>query len=749
LKEGLQETGLCSSNIPSLMHLLRSFLFAVAASPLSTAFAVDTTMTPAGYTGLGITPNAHLLGWGRIEASYDNQLPGVVANPQGHNFVLGFGLLPNLEISGRLAANDLHSNCFTQNCGLRDLSTSFKGGIGLDAAGRFRIAAGATDIGGAATFFRTYYGVMTYNQGPLEVSAGLAKRSGNGGGSRSPLDGPFAAAAWAPLPWVRGHIEFSDGNAWAGVRLFAPKEWIPEGWTAYVGANQRLTDTPLTQKSWFTAGISIPLYKVPALPGNRAKAPLPSLSGTQLPAPVYEARTPAPAASAQAITPPAAVSPPRPPGPVAVTSEQLDALAAALQAKGLEDIWVGRMPDGSVALRANNASYNWNSADAVGAALGAVARVLGSTRTAYRLILTQRQVPLVAVTGQANCLREWIANEAATCTAGELSTPGTGALEPLHDGAAWHVSNAQPSWKTVRLRLSPALRTTVGTDLGVLDYSAGINAGLELPLWNGARVEWRRNIPLDNSSDFERTGIFGARRIKSETERLAFTQTLRLPLEAWLAPGDDAKIRRWGLASVSAQATVGRIGSYYDGALGSVRWEPGDGRHRVTAQAGWFQHAEFRAPDSPGPRRATPVLASYRYNVTATRTFLEGTAGQFFGNDRGFQLGMRQWFSDVSVGVYYRRTGFQGSSPRQMAHIELSVPFGPRREVAPAWHVQVTGTPRFTHGVETIIRETANTITPGMGTMPPAPSLEETFNSDRSGLVYFEDNVRRIRDGAR
>ena len=205
---------------------------------------------------------------------------------------------PTWRFSGRLAANDLHSNCFTQNCGVRDLSASAKGGIGLDAAGRFRIAAGATDIGGAVTYFRTYYGVLTYNEGPVEVSAGLAKRSGEGiNNSRSPLDGPFAAAAWTPLPWIRGHLEYSDGEAWAGVRLFAPKEWVPEGWTAYVGANQRLTDTPLTQKSWFTAGISIPLYKVPDLPGNRAKAPLPPLSGTQLPAPVYEARTPAPAAT--------------------------------------------------------------------------------------------------------------------------------------------------------------------------------------------------------------------------------------------------------------------------------------------------------------------------------------------------------------------------------------------------------------------------------------------------------------------
>jgi hypothetical protein len=195
---------------------------------------------------------------------------------------------------------------------------------------------------------------------------------------------------------------------------------------------------------------------------------------------------------------------------------------------------------------------------------------------------------------------------------------------------------------------------------------------------------------------------------------------------------------------------VGRIGSHFDGAIGSLRWEPGEGRHRLSAQAGWFRNASFGAPEAPGPRHPRPLLASYRYNVSPTRTYLEGTAGQFMNHDRGFQVGLRQWFSDVSVGVYYRRTRFRDSGSVQFAGVELSVPIGPRREMPPAWHVQATGTPRFTHGVETVVRESGmNPVRPGFGLIPPAPSLEETFNSDRSGLTYFEDNVRRIRDAAR
>lgn len=724
-----------------MKNAVHHFLAATAALVSCGAFAVDTTLTQAGFTGLGITPNAHLLGWGRFEFTYDRQLPGA-ADPQGDNYVGGFGLFPNFEVSGRIAANSSNTNCFFESCGLRDLSASGKVGIGLDARNRFRIAAGITDVGGAATNFRSAYGVLTFNEGPFELSGGYAKRGDETRSTRSPLDGPFAGAAWQPLPWLRGQLEYVDSNAWAGVRLFAPGQWLPEGWAAYVGANARLTDSNVTSRSWFTAGVSIPLYKVPSLPAAGGTAPLPALAGTQQPLPAYEARAlPPPAVAAMpapAEAPPAATGAP--------SDEELRALATALQDRGLEDISIGRMPDGSIAVRANNATYNWNSVDALGVALGSVARQLGQYRVAYRLVLTQRQLPLVAVTGQTDCLRQWIANENAGCPAGQLSTPGTGAIDPLHAAAQWVVSGLQPSWKTLRLSLAPVLRTAVATEVGVLDYSAGVNIGLSLPLWSGANVEWRIDQELAHSDDFDDDALLAPRAIRNGTERLAFTQVMRLPLERWLAPGDDLAARRWGLAAVTAQATLGRVGNHFDGGYGALRWEPGEGRHRFTVQGGVFHNAaQGQVPGEP--KSARPFLGSYRYNVAPTRTYVEAMGGQFMNNDRGFQLGLRQWFGDVSVQGYYKRTK-AGSVSRGIAGLQFTVPIGPRKDMNPGG-IQLTGTPRFAHQIETVVGEGANVVTSGRGVLPPVPTLDAVYNSDRAGLVYFEDNVRRIRDAAR
>ncbi|MDB5900755.1 MAG: hypothetical protein JWP41_4357 [Ramlibacter sp.] len=721
------------------MTLFRRRAIALTATLLcsTTAWPVDSTMTQGGFTGLSITPNANILGWGRFDFAYDRQLPGAV-DPTGHNFVAGFGLLPNIEVSGRVAANSpMNANCFISACGgIRDLSASVKGGIGLDAAGRYRIAFGAADIGGAATNFRSYYGVLTYGLPEVEVSGGFARRSSTAGGSQSPLDGPFASAAWQPLPWIRGHVEYTDRNAWAGVRLFAPQQWLPGGWSAHIGATARLTDTNLTRRTWLNAGISIPLYRVPGQAASSFSTPA---NGTRPPMPEYQA---------QAIAPPAT------PAPAASTSiavpasdASLQELAADLRKRGLEDIYVGRMGDGSIAVRANNATYNWNSLDALGAALGSVAHALGDSRSAYRLILTQRQLPLVAVTGQADCLRRWIQEPTAGCAAGELTTPGAAPLDALHAGASWVVERLQPSSRTVRVALTPILRTNIATEAGVLDYSAGVGAHLSWPLWSGASVDWRVQTQLAASDDYKRGGAFYRRHILGGTERLSFTQTMRLPMERWLGVTDPVRIRNAGLGAVTAQASAGRFGSHFDGVSGSVRWEPGEGRHRVTAQGGWFRNSDFGAILGEA-RTAIPLLATYRYNISPTRTYVEATGGRFMNNDGGVQLGMRQWFSDVAVQVYVRRTKFSNSAARNMAGLEISVPIGPRRDMNPSLF-QVTGTPRFSHYVETMVGAGANAVTTGYGVLPPVPSLDAVHNSDRSGLVYFEDNLHRVREAAR
>jgi hypothetical protein len=737
-------------------------VFAALSSALP-AYGVESTLVQAGFTGLGITPSARVLQWGKAELGYDNQLAGVFNRTEGHNYVVGFGLLPNLEVAARLATNELSSNCFSlSGCGTRDLSGSVKFGLPLDRQGRWSAAVGATDLGGSVTYFRSYYGVLTYQSETIEASGGLSARSGPGSnrGSRSPLDGPFASLAWQPARAVRAHVEYADGNAWAGIRLFAPAEWLPQGWTLSAGFNQTLTDTNLTQRQWWSAGLSIPLYKTPSRPasiGDAARARpavalAPVAPATAVVTPVTnnaasgDGPTIAPAATAPAPAMPpqaASVTAEATSAPTApATDDQLRDLAKALEAKGLDDIWIGRLPGGAVAIRADNAVHAHNAVDALGAALGTVARSLGGLRSSFRLILTQRQVPLVAVSGRADCLRDWLANGANTCTAGQLSTPASAPFEPLHAGANWVVQAYKPAWSTLRVAVTPALRTAVGTDFGALDYSLAANVSVRLPVWRGGSLEWAGNAPVANTSDYDRDGFFGSRRVPSGTERLAVSHAMAVPIDRVFGPRSGALL---------GQLTLGRVGTYYDGALVNLRWESTEGTHRVSWTGGSLRNNSFDSGRGPlgTLRTAEPALASYRFSFMPTRTDVEITGGRFLWNDTGVQLGMRQWFSDVSVGLFYKRTAFDGQPNRQLAGIEVSVPFGPRQDWRPHPNLLVGGG-RFTHGIETSIREArgGNPLRVGHGQRLTQPDFDGLTNADRTGLAYFEDNLPRIREAA-
>ena len=787
--------------------------FAQQSVPSSTQVAP--TLGASGASGLAVTPTAPLLPWGSLGIAYDSQVVGGPVNrvhgTDGHNLVAGFGLLPNLEISGRIAANTLNTNCYTENCGIRDLSFNFKAGAPLDRDNRWYVAVGATDLGGQTGNFRSVYGVLTHRPiASVDLSAGLARRGGAANVS-TPLDGPFASAAYRPLSWLQTHVEYADSKAWAGARVYAPGNWLPAGWQAHIGANVRVHGddrvtfpggvTQGSARGWVSVGLNIPLFKVPTpAPSTMASrmapndgapmaeaspAPRMTFSTQGLPAsdtPLVADTTPrvvvakappsarvniAPAgigisseaqAAADAMARTAAALPPVAP----VDDTQLVALGEALRDKGFEDIAIGRAGDGAVVVSLNNATYNANTADGLGVALGVIARRLADQRAGYRLVLMQRQLAIGGVTGQADCLAQWIADGPPRCTAGELYTPGTTGLNALLTDTRWVVEGRAPSWATPRVILQPVLRTAVATEYGVLDHSLALRAMLQQPLWRGAWAEVAGNTPLHDSDDYKQGQVFGNSRFVSQTDRYMVHQMFRVPVESMLGQliritgGSETrnpeKIRqlaeRWGAAALTAHVATGRIDANYRGHYGELRWEPGEGRHKFGVEAGRFDRVTYYDPNLPIKSRT--ALANYRYAFSPTRTYFEAAAGQFLYNDRGVRLGIKQWFDDVAITVYVRHSKFEWAAQgRTSAGIELSLPLTPRKDMSPTYPVQVVGNPRWSYGIETVVRESANVLSTNQGVGANVSMLDRTFNFDRAGLVYFEDNMPRIRSAAR
>lgn len=803
-----------------------------AAASAPHPFALSPIMGSSGLSGATLTPSAQITDWGRMELRYDRQIPGLAPNrfggTDGHNIILGFGLLPNLEVSGRLASNNMHGNCYTEGCGIRDLSANFKVGIPLDAAGRYHLAAGATDLGGQATNFRSYFGVLSYIDHHWLASLGVAQRqSSRNRQGASPLDGPFAHLAYQPLSWARAGIEYTDGDAWANAHLLAPAQWLPQDWRAHVGVSTRLNRNDTTDQAWWNIGLSIPLYRVPSIdagakthttalattPTVRTAAPisapaLPPTASVEHTA-ISQATIPSPApqpspetprhsfqrlpllgvvpfpghssvralptdgtvdtpgrdivprlnaheqAYRQAVIPAAAPTQAQQTASSTIlplTVEQAQQLAAALEAQGLEDISIGQTPQGKLLVSINNATYAWNAVDAIGASLAALAQTLGTVPHEYQLVLHQRQLPMAGVAGRTDCLEQWLQNTTPSCNAGQLFSAGSATLAHWFDGAQWLVEQQAASWKTTRLTLNPLLQSRVATEYGVLDYSLGVQLGIEQPLWSGAWIDIRQNIPLDESDDFQNGAAFSSARIQNELDRAILVQTARLPLEEWMPSLAQPAMQPWGLSNVTGQVALGRVDADYTGTVGELRWEPGEGQHRISVLGGYLRKED----DTPRigrqmtfDRYAQPALLGYRYNHASTRTYLELEGGQFMNSDRGVRAKLKQWFGDVAISFYMQQTSPETSLPsRRFAGMNVSLPLGPRQSMMPGRHIQVQSVPRWAHSIQTLVGNSSNDILSGYGARPGTPTLDSHFNSDRASLLYYEDNIYRIRQVA-
>lgn len=567
---------------------------------------------------------------------------------------------------------------------------------------------------------------------------------------------------------LQTQIEYNKGKTWTGVRLFAPAEWLPSGWSASLGANFRLNGEDSGSRSWFNFGLSIPLYKVPEVRRtevSKAVDSSPTVPQSEIDLPSRQLAASGaiatefstdglPASSSSVVDSRAnieasigASNKSSSSGfSASVTSDELDRLADALSDKGFEDIYVGRMPNGAIAIQVNNATYNVNTADGLGVALGIVARRLSAYRVAYHLVLTQRQIAVVGVVGQSDCLAQWIATEPNSCIAGILHTPGTGEVERLVRGADWQIERRSQSWKTARFIFQPVLRTSIATEYGALDYSAGIRSTIQQPLWKGAYLEWSHISPISQTSDFEPNSVYGADRIVRSTDKILLHQVIRVPVEYLFGQGNEKMATRWGATALTAHAAIGRINSDYRGVYGELRWEPSLGLHRFGVEGGRFDL--ITTGSYVLPKAARPMLASYRYSFLSTRTDFELTAGQYLYSDRGAQVTVTQWFDDVALNLYIRRTKYEYErDSRTFAGIELVIPLTPRKDMNPGNYAQFTGASRWAYGLATKVGGT-NFINTSQGILPGAAVLDQTFNADRSGVEYFEQNMARIRSAA-
>ena len=663
-----------------------------------------------GISSLGATgglniPSAYVLEPGDMALSVGNYQPAQLGTfSSRQNYSLGFGILPRVEVFGRLAE---YQNPKTTLPGLpdingpRDVSANAKWQLPLDMPGLPKLAVGATDLSGGAVYFSSKYAVASDEYGPLRWSLGYARSNPALGIAKSArvLDGVFGGVEYKLGSTRAIALAETDGTQrHAGLRYYS--EVLP--WLSgaqVVGTLQRsfgATDSAgrAADTTSFNVSLIMPLGtsdSVRKATANAVLKPLPPIVQTEAG------------------------------GMTATAADRMDALARSLRAIGLDRVRVGTLGNEWV-VEYENYRYLHNEADALGVVLGlaaehapeSIARINALTRK-DGLVVFETSVEVAAF---RNFLRDGDA-------AGVKNTMGFGRLANYDAGAvqwAAGTSGAAQHKSWLRVELKPLVNYTLGTEFGLFDYSLAANVRGTAAVWPGAVVYTDVVQRLSNSDSMETGRVYSSSLHRNGVMTLALQQSL------WLSP------------RLFASVGAGKYNYSGYGAEGeSILFLPWN--EDTMHLRGSYQH---RKDSERLSNNETAYTASYRWKFNS-QTWVEGAYQRYTDGSTGPSLVFTRWFGDVALQAFARKGGSNA-----FVGMELSLPLTPRQGMG-AGTVQLTGTPRYAQGIRTLLTSAVNK---GNFVKPDAvrpvnlhfkPEVE-LLNSGRISPEYIKEQAQRMRE---
>jgi Exopolysaccharide biosynthesis protein YbjH len=745
-----------SSNYISvcLLGLLAGTAYADGTEP------VVATSGYAGSSGLIVIPTARILPEGTAELAansfWDRRYTPRTVSGYGTGFAIG--LLPGLEVSGRIANYETSQKWF-----LRDLSANAKWQLPSLIPGQPDLAVGVTDFGGAASNFRSTYGVASKAFGPVDLTLGYGR-------GPDQFNGWFGGVQLAtPVQGLSALAEHESRDKYLGLRYVSPP-WEGLGQARLIGTLSRslgAKDASGKAADRTEAGLSL---QIPLGQGSSGRGAAPSSTGVHratnagagpsvihwqsadgamtamaLPKvsdPRIDPLKPRQVKSSEAdqlnsTSGPTAARVQAPSSESADQADQKAALQAAraqLMASGFDHVQVGTVPAGrqssSTALptrhwvaRLEPALYARNDADAVGVALGILAKTSAVMQVDELVLVLER-----AGRGmyQVRVKRDdWLkyldANESEGARASLEVTPWPG-LGSSEDDVHW--LNA-PVERQDKVRLSVGLRYAAyyATEVGIYDYSVAPAVTAHVPLWRGAELSATGVLPPFESRNFQPGYVFSGTGIRSGVSQAALNQS-------------------WWLGSrVLNVSSVGRY--FYD------QWGV---QHESVAFLPWnedslrFRFTKTRRAADVKPSAAAAEMESaqmtYRWQLPSLQGYTELHWNRYISGDAGPSVDFRRFFGDFQFGLTLR-----SSARDKFAGLTVELPLMPGRGWRSGAGFSVTSERVAQTGVLSRVGNTHNSVAADAAVLTPYDYnvTNLMLNRNRWQRAYFLQELPRLK----
>ena len=655
-----------------------------------------------GFTGLLNTPNARVTEPGTFYALYSNQedVQWRERAPRQENYLFSVGFFSFAEVGGRLTD--------TPEVQVRDLSANIKIRIPFIPKGYHLpdVAFGMQDLGGGLKFLQTKYIVATEEIWRSRLSIGY-------GSGPDRMEGVFGGIELKALDWLYFIGEYDTRDTNVGARVVTPELF---GYPVKVQFTAKSTLNHRSDNIEVGFGLQFPLGLDRHRPSDAPRGKVETAKGRSVRAgnPLFS----------QGIKPPVI-------GPAAPTKPNADAIRAAMDSlqsslvtDGFQNVRVGRSGKGMLVVEYENARYNWNELDGIGVVLGTVLQMEHREFKTVRLIIRKKGIRIIEVNAPLQDVAEFFADPGKY----EQLNRKLGITTDVanEDGIVYLSEPANTSGLTSSVTVYPGLKNYVGTEVGVFDYLLSAKVDYFLNSWKGAVINARLDVPLSWSENFDEGEAFDAERTDTRVDRAMLFQAFRLTPKIMVSLGGGMVLHdRYGT-------------------LNEAVWEPGDGKHRFLINQGYVKSpSDSAAPDTK------LLLGSYRYYHGATDTYVTGTVGKFFDNDKGGSVELKRFFGDTAVSLFYKSSWTTDEEHVQAAGIQFAFPLTPRRDMKPRL-LQVKGSDEWSYAQETKVVGTGNnnSVSSSNGVNPhPSYSLDRVFyNRDRLSETYIREHLLRIRD---
>jgi hypothetical protein len=649
-----------------------------------------------GYSGLINTPTAELFDSGKFYFQYSNQTERKGAYKDTANFHFGIGLWDFVEISGRNGAYDDSLNKSS------DLSANIKLGIPYIPKEWFSLAIGIQDLGGAnpASFYDAKYVVASKELlENINVSIGLGQSDSKLGR----LNGIFGSISWQAYDWAKISLENDAADTNLGLHLSTPQHWLNNGTKLTANILAYSSNEQLRDEFYYGVGLSIPLESSTKITKQQSYSRFSHYSGRNH----------------------------------IDNTGSLEKVKNKLIKEGFESIKVGRTDHNTAYIELENHIYNRNQLDGLGVALGLISTGLDKEYANFMLVIKEREVPILEVTGSLADYLEFLNDQQPLKIKISTDTFSSQKNKQLANR-----DNANDSWLKPRFTFWPSLVSAVGTEYGMYDVSLALVSHLELPLWPGGALSAVHMTQLAETEDFKDGRYFGDWKQKTGLQEYSLHQTFTLPY------------------NIKNMTFAGRYRESYNFIANEVRWQNDNGSHRInlltakyenqeTAERTPYQGCNILFPACWPPVEPTErevMIGMYRYYSMKFDTSAEIRVGQYWQQDKGVVFKLERMFGDVTVNLNYKNSKIDDQEANQFIGLGFSIPLTPRKDHSNKY-VQVRGIPKWNYTIDTLVGTNLNVLTPGTGDSARMFYNLENFyyNIDRLGKAYIYNNANRLK----